>query len=159
MKLTNKLKNKWWLFTILSGIFAYLNPYFGFFSVITIFFVFFDFVYFIIFKNHYKIFEKKMIENYNNLFEKNFHKEVIFFKIGKLFISVCTLFVYIVIFMQNLEDKVLLASFYVPTIKNIFFLQVICMILAIASILYSTFLFYVYLNSYKQKLNEVEIKQ
>jgi hypothetical protein len=100
-----------------------------------------------------------MIENYNNLFEKNFHKEVIFFKIGKLFISVCTLFVYIVIFMQNLEDKVLLASFYVPTIKNIFFLQVICMILAIASILYSTFLFYVYLNSYKQKLNEVEIKQ
>jgi hypothetical protein len=59
MKLTNKLKNKWWLFTILSGIFAYLNPYFGFFSVITIFFVFFDFVYFIIFKNHYKIFEKK----------------------------------------------------------------------------------------------------
>jgi hypothetical protein len=160
MKLTNKLKNKWWLFTILSGIFAYLNPYFSFFSFFIIIILFFDVIYMFILKKHFKIFKEKLADGkYNHSLKKVFSKEIIFFKIGKIFTSFFIFLIYIIIFVENLEDRQLLTSFYIPLIKNNFILQVLCMTLAIASIVYSSVLFWLYTNSCKQKLNEVEPKQ
>lgn len=154
----NKLKNKWWLFTILSGICMYLDPYFGLFSIFTIIILFFDIIYFTIIKGHFNIFSKKISDRteHINIIKKSFRKEVLFFKIGKLFTTVFTIFVVFVIFIKNIEIQTILAPYYFSAIKNNFALQMICIVLALASIIFSFILFWFYADSYKQKLNELK---
>ncbi|EOH95924.1 hypothetical protein UAY_03350 [Enterococcus moraviensis ATCC BAA-383] len=154
----NKLKNKWWLFTILSGICMYIDPYFGFFSIFMIVILFFDIVFFAVMKGHFNIFSKKITDSNKHIviIKKVFNKEVLSFKLGKLFTTVFTVLSIVIIFIQNIEAKEILTPYYFSAIKNSFALQVICIILALTSIIFSFILFWFYVDSYKQKLNQLE---
>lgn len=153
----NKLKNKWWLFTILTGICAYLDPYFGLFSIFILIVLFFDFIMFIIMNGHFNIFSKKISDRVEhiNIIKKTFSKEVLSFKIGKLFTTVFMVFVMLVVVIQNIETKKIMTPFYISAVQKNFALQILCIVLAIASIIFSFILFWSYSDSYKQKLNEL----
>ena len=148
----NKLKNKWWLFTILSGILMYLDPYFGLFSIFMIIVLFFDFIMFTIMKGHFNIFSKKALDGTEHIdsIKKGFSKEILFFKIGKLFTTVFMIFVMLVVVIQNIEIKKIMAPFYISAIQKNFPLQILCIVLAIASIIFSFILFWYYSDSYKK---------
>lgn len=154
----NKLKNKWWLFTILSGICLYNDPYFGLFSIFMILILFFDIIMSTIMIGHFNIFSKKIADKteHLNIIKKIFNKEILSFKIGKLFTTIFTIFLVFVIFIQNLKAKEILSPYYFLAIKNSVALQLICIILALASIIFSSVLFWFYTDAYKQKLNELE---
>ncbi|MBO0447554.1 hypothetical protein IGJ55_000152 [Enterococcus sp. AZ170] len=154
----NKLKNKWWLFTILSGICLYLNPYFGLFSIVTVLILFFDIIYCILIKGHFNIFSKRIADKteHNDTIKKVFSKEILFFKIGKLFTTVCMIFVILVIFINNIEIQKIMAPYYFLSIEQNFGIQVMLIVLAVASIIFSFILFWMYVDLYKLRLNELE---
>lgn len=153
-----KLNSYWWFFTILSFLFAYFNPYFGLFSLVVIIILFFDMVSFIILKGHYNSFKKKITDKVHNtnVVKKIFYKELLMFKIMKLFTTFCTVYLFLVIIIQNIESQKVLAPFYISAIQKNFSLQILCIALAIASIIFSFILFWSYSDSYKKKLNELE---
>lgn len=155
----NKLKNKWWLFTILSGVFAYLNPYFGIFSAIIVLILFFDIIMATIMIGHFNIFSKKISDKNERIdvIKKIFAKDIIFFKIMKLFTTVFMILAIFIIVIENLERKTILAPFfYISAIQTSVILQILCILLSIASISFSFILFWSYSDSYKQRLNELE---
>lgn len=156
--MVKKLKNKWWLFTILSGICMYLDPYFGLFSIFMIIVLFFDIIMFTIMKGHFTIFSKKIVDGteYFTVIKSAFNKEILSFKLGKLFTTISMIFVVFVVVKQNMETKKIMAPFYISTIQTNFALRLIFILLAIISMIFSFTLFCLYTDSYKQKLNELK---
>lgn len=155
----NKLNNKWWIFTVLSFIFAYLNPYFGLFSMIMIVILFFDILFFIILRGHYNIFKQQLLDNKRNKEQtlKLFNRELLMFKIAKLFTTFFVVYVMITMVIENVETKTILAPFYISIIQEKILLQIFCIFLSLVSIIFSCVLFWFYTNSYKNKLNEQEL--
>lgn len=154
----DKLKNKWWLFTIISSICMYLDPYIGLFSIFMVVVLFFDIIMFTILKGHFNIFSKKIVSKseHASTIKKIFNKEILFFKIGKIFTTLFTIFVIVVIFIENIEIQKIMAPYYFLAIEQSFFIQIIFIVLAIASIIFSCILFWMYADAYKQSLNELE---
>lgn len=106
---------------------------------------------------HFNIFSKKISDRVEhiNIIKKTFSKEVLSFKIGKLFTTVFMVFVMLVVVIQNIETKKIMTPFYISAVQKNFALQILCIVLAIASIIFSFILFWSYSDSYKQKLNEL----
>lgn len=154
-----KLNNKWWIFTILSGICSYLDPCFGMFSFVTVIILFFDIISFIIFKGHYKIFKKRLVDEaeQSKKIGKLFRKEVIFFKVLKTYTTIFIILAISVGGIASLEYRTIMAPFYLSVIKEQVILQILCLLLAIAAIVFSCILFWSYINVYKKKLTELEI--
>lgn len=153
----DSIKSKWWLFTILSGICMYLNPYFDLFSIFMIVVLFFDIIMFTIMKGHFYLFFKKIADKteHTKIIKKIFNTEILFLKIGKLFTTIVMIFVILVVVKQNLDTKKIMAPYYIPVIQTNFFLQITCIILSVILIVFSFILFCFYADSYKQKLNEL----
>lgn len=156
--MVNKLNNKWWVFTIFSLFFAYLNPYFVLFSMVMVVVLFFDCIMFIVLRGHYKIVKRKLSDKKENreIVKKLFHKELLMFKVGKIFTTIFVVYVVITMTIENLSVQTLLEPIYIPIIQKSFILQVFCIMLSIASIAsiaFSCVLFWFYTNLYKEKLN------
>lgn len=156
--MTSKLKSKWWLFTILSGIFLYLDPYFGVFSIVIVLILFFYLIYFILMKGHFNIFSKRLIDGTEQIdtIKKVFSKEILFFRIGKLFTTIVTIFLIAIIFIENIEISKIMTSYYFVSIEQNFSIQIIFIALAIVSIIFSFILFWMYTDAYRLSLNKLE---
>lgn len=154
----SKLKSKWWLFTILSGIFLYLDPYFGVFSIVIVLILFFDLIYFILMKGHFNIFSKRLIDGTEQIdtIKKVFSKEILFFRIGKLFTTIVTIFLIAIIFIENIEISKIMTSYYFVSIEQNFSIQIIFIALAIVLIIFSFILFWMYTDAYRLSLNKLE---
>lgn len=151
-----KWANIWWIFTIIAFIGAFLDPYIGIFAIMLILSLFFDFIIGVILKGHYNAFTKKIndCKQKHSIVINIFKKEVLLLQAVKIFITVGTLYLLIVVFFQNIETQKIVAPIYMITIQKSFFLQIICLLLAIVSTIFSCILFWFHANSFKDKLIE-----
>lgn len=142
----------WWLFSVISLVFAYANPFLGIFGLLNLINCFFDFGLYVILNGHYVALEKKMRSDGNfDKLKKAFNIELIGFIGMKVFTLVCIVFGTTVVIVTNIEVKKIAAPFYFNFIADSFILQMICTILSLFSAVYSCVLFIFYAISYKQK--------
>lgn len=109
-------------------------------------------------KGHFTIFSKKLTDKTEHIdtIKKIFSKEILFFKIGKLFTTISTIFLIVVVFINNIEIQKIMAPYYFLLIERHFSIQIIFIVLAVASIIFSFILFWMYTDGYKRSLNELE---
>ncbi|MBP1043047.1 hypothetical protein I6N95_18690 [Vagococcus sp. BWB3-3] len=141
----------WWLFSIFSFVFAYSNPYLGALAFPNMIACFFDFVLYVLLKGHYNILQKKIKEgNHVNKLKKAFNVEIMGFIGMKVFILVCIIFGTVVLIVNNVEPKKILAPFYFNFIAENVVLQTFCTVFSLICAISSCVLFIVYARLHKQ---------
>ncbi|MBP1044990.1 hypothetical protein I6N96_01770 [Enterococcus sp. BWM-S5] len=145
-----KNKKIWWVFTLLAGIFAYLNPSIGFFSLLYAVFFLVDMGLRAMVKGQYKALV--INDNDSQLKSSLFNKGLLFFIVMKSFFSIASIAIPIVILNESLNNKKLMTPYYFSLIAESAILKLLCVIISIISVLISWVLFIGYIRSFKQKL-------